>query len=179
MIDLSRYPALVSMRAWRWANGATCDIEYRHGMPPEDLIGNVNVVGFVADRVVVIVSRDWGVMLPGGTLEEGEGWRACLERELAEEAGARMRSCTPFGALRFLAHYTEPYKPWLPHPEFHRLFAHGELEITGVPSNPPGGEHILRVEVLAPEEAARRFRDEKGEGWAADLILLAAEIRAG
>jgi 8-oxo-dGTP diphosphatase len=65
-----------------------------------DRIARVLVVPFIGPAWVVVGFEhgDWGPA--GGGLEPGESFQAALERELAEEAGARLLSYTPFAVLR-------------------------------------------------------------------------------
>lgn len=67
---------------------------------------------FARDGKVLLVFTSRGVFLPGGGLEDGEGFVAALERELVEEAGAL---CSSLHAVcRTIMHYEslttpEPY----------------------------------------------------------------------
>jgi 8-oxo-dGTP diphosphatase len=102
------------------------------------------VVGFDHD--------DWGPA--GGDLEPGETVRAALERELREEAGARLRSYTPFAVLRCHSRGA-PYRAHLPHPDYDCLYGYGEVELAGPPETADGGERIVAVEAWRP---SRRWR---------------------
>src|SRR5215218_4121004 len=90
-------------------------------LPPHHLVGNVNIVPFVGDDVVVLRVAGGRPEIPGGTLEPGEDSMAALHRELREEAGADLRSWTLIGAYRCHSVAPEPYRPHLPHPDFYRV----------------------------------------------------------
>jgi 8-oxo-dGTP diphosphatase len=98
-----------------------------------------------------------------------------LERELREETGARLLSYTAFGVLRCHARGA-PYRPHLPHPDYDCLYGYGDVELVGAPEVPAGGEGIVAVQVMAPEQAAA-FLVGKGRPWEADLDRLAARLR--
>lgn len=144
----------------------------------ERLFAHVNVVPFVGDSDCVAVGFDTGDWtVPGGTLEPGEHWRAALERELLEEAGARLCAYTPFAVLSCHSRAATPYRPHLPHPDFLRLLGFGDVEIAGAPAIVTGGERTTAVEVM-PVEHAAAFLARKGKTWEADLYRLAAALRA-
>ncbi len=145
--------------------------------PPDDaLISNVSVVPFVGDQVVVIRLEDGSCEMPGGTREAGETCWQTAQRELVEEAGARLLSYTPFGAWRCHSTSPQPYKAHLPHPDFFRLAGYGAVELVSQPTNPPDGEKVVAVELLTLEAAAQRFC-AAGRPDLADLYRLAAHIR--
>jgi len=108
-------------------------------------------------------------------LEPGETVPGALERELREEAGARLCAYTAFGVLRCHAHGA-PYRPHLPHPDYDCLYGYGDVELVGAPEVPAGGEGIVAVEVM-PSEQAVAFLVGKGRPWEADLYRLAARLR--
>lgn len=146
-------------------------------LPPDHLIGNVNIVPFVGNMCLAIQLTNGQWEMPGGTREPGEPFIETVRRELLEEAGARMISFTPFGAWRCLSTAPEPYRAHLPHPEFYRVAGWGDVEVVGKPLNLAGAEEVAVVECVTVEEAARRFR-ESGRPDLSDLYLLAAELRA-
>lgn len=146
-------------------------------VPPDDaLISNVSVVPFIGDRVVLIRLENGSCEVPGGTREAGETCWQTAQRELVEEAGARLLDYTPFGAWRCHSSSPQPYKPHLPHPDFYRLAGYGVVELVSQPTNPPDGEKVGAVEVMTVEAAAALFR-ASGRPDLADLYLLAAYVR--
>jgi 8-oxo-dGTP pyrophosphatase MutT (NUDIX family) len=56
----------------------------------ERLTASVYVVAFVGGDCLMAHEQRGEWLLLGGTLEPGESWRAALERELLEEAGASL-----------------------------------------------------------------------------------------
>ncbi len=141
-------------------------------LPPQSLIGNVNVIPFVGDLCVVLRMADRRPEIPGGTLEPGENYLATLERELTEEAGARLLSFTLLGAWRCHSAATESYRPHLPHPDFYRVVGYGEVDLVGNPTNPAGAEQITAVDLTSVEVASRLFTQWQRPDLAA-LYLLA------
>jgi 8-oxo-dGTP pyrophosphatase MutT (NUDIX family) len=144
-----------------------------------DNVGNVLLVPFAGDRVVVL-QVPGGYSPVGGTLEPGEHWCVTATRELMEEAGARLlptagdRSLLhPIGSMRCRSHAAEPFRPHVPHPISLRVVAWCDIEIVGPPTMPEGGEQVDEVLVLALDEAAKLLHPP----WAA-LYQLAAELRA-
>src|SRR3954469_20319929 len=117
-------------------------------LPPHPLIAHVNLVPFVGHNTVVIHLADGRPELPGGTLEPGEDYLPAIERELMEEAGARLRTFTLLGAWRCHSVAAEPYRPHLPHPDFYRVVGYGDVDLVGDPSNPENGEQIAAVNVV-------------------------------
>ena len=166
------YPNLFAETSW---GTVSLNFELRDAPPPNHLISNINVVPFVGDRCVVIrfMSGEWE--MPGGTLEPGETYMDAARRELMEEAGARLLTLQTFGAWRCHSSEPEPYRPHLPHPDFYRLAAYGQVELVGAPLNPEGGEHVVSVESLPVEEAVRLFIDS-GRPDLAELYKLAATL---
>lgn len=178
-LDEREFPALFEMTGLDYApvDARFVLLEAGHGFD-ERLVAHINVIPFVGDRDCVVVGFDTGDWtVPGGTLEPGEHWRAALERELLEEAGARLRSFTPFAVLSCHSRAATPYRPHLPHPAFLRLLGYGDVEISRAPAVPPSGERTTAVEVM-PIERAARFLAREDKPWEADLYRLAARLRA-
>lgn len=82
-----RYPALFAPQRWEWGG---IDAQFSLAMPPDGLITNIHLIGFIGDQVVVCEDNRGHWFLPGGTREADETVRDCLVRELREEAGARL-----------------------------------------------------------------------------------------
>jgi 8-oxo-dGTP diphosphatase len=140
-------------------------------LPPQHLIGNVNIVPFVGDNAVVLRVAGGHPEIPGGTLEPGEDYLTALRRELREEAGADLCSWTFIGAYRCHSVAIEPYRIHLPHPDFYRV-----IDLVAQPTNPPGGEEVIEVRVLPVDAADQVFRQWQRPDIAA-LFQLAATCR--
>lgn len=166
------YPALAEERQW-----GAISIDFHLGLMPSDaLISNVNLVPFCGDQVVVLRLADGRAQIPGGTREPGEAWMDTLRRELNEEAGAVLTSFMHIGAWRWTSSSGRPYRPHLPYPTAYRVVGYGDVEITGMPTNPPGGEQVAAVDVVTIEEAETWFRDwDRGD--LGELYRLAAQMR--
>ena len=145
-------------------------------MPPLNLISNVNLVPFKADRWLVLRLQTGEWEIPGGTLEPGESYSDAIRRELIEEAGARLITFELLGAWHCFSTASKPYRPHLPHPEFYRLVGYGAVEIIGNPENPEGGEQVASVEFVTIEEAVKRFSDIN-RFELAELYRLAVRVR--
>lgn len=173
----ARYPLLSSgIQEVTWGS-ARMRFVFELEPPTPELIGNVRAVGFSAERVLLIDTAEFGVSaFPGGTLEPGEDWMQALERELLEEAGARLLDFEVVGRLHFWSGAERPYRAHLPHPEFHQVVGYGEVEIVGKPTAPPDGEHVRAVTLVPLDEAIARIRVR--EPWDAELLELVAEIRS-
>jgi|Tabmets5t2r1_1033131.scaffolds.fasta_scaffold12947_3 8-oxo-dGTP diphosphatase len=176
MADEVDYPALFGTTQATWAP-IDLRFELLTGEGDPDRIARVYVVPFIGAACVVVGFEhgDWGPA--GGGLEPGESFRAALERELAEEAGARLLSYTPFAVLRCHTRAAGPYRPHEPHPDYDCLYGYGEVELVGPPQLHDGPERTVAVEVLPPDEAVSLLAG-KGRVWEADLYRLAAERRA-
>jgi 8-oxo-dGTP diphosphatase len=145
-------------------------------LPPHELIGNVNIVPFVAEDAVVLRVAGGRPEIPGGTLEPDEGYLAALRRELREEAGADLLSWALLGAYRCHSVAREPYRPHLPHPNFFRVVGFGEIALVGQPTNPPGGEEVVEVSIMPVDAAEQVFRQWQRPDIAA-LYRLAVKCR--
>ncbi|MGH2561454.1 MAG: NUDIX hydrolase [Thermomicrobiales bacterium] len=168
-----RYPAL--FRSIQHGP-VRCLFELANEPPPDDQIGNVTIVPFVDNQVVILHLANGAVEVPGGTLEPNETYLDALRRELHEEAGAELLTYTPFGCWHRESSATQPYRPHLPHPHFCRLVGYGNITLIGNPTNPPDGEQVVIVEVVPVSEAAAKFQGI-GRPDLADLYRLARELR--
>ena len=65
--DFNTYPSFLEPLTKDWGI-----VSFERDIPPDSLIGNATMVPFVGDRCVLINTREWGWMIPGGTLEPGE-----------------------------------------------------------------------------------------------------------
>ncbi len=69
--------------------------------PPRQLVTQVLGLCFTADgRIVLVATADGSRTLPGGPPEPGETLEAALDRELREEACARLVACAYLGSQR-------------------------------------------------------------------------------
>jgi 8-oxo-dGTP diphosphatase len=153
------YPVLFGTTRADWA---PIDLRFvlLTGAVDERLVARVYVVPFVGDACVVVGFGD------GGWGPSGGG---------REEAGARLRSYTPFALLRCHSR-AAPYRDHLPHPDYDCLYGFGDVELLGPPRAVDGGERISAVEVMAPERAVAFLR-RRGRPWEADLYRLATRRR--
>jgi 8-oxo-dGTP diphosphatase len=176
MADELDYPVLFGTTQATWGP-IDLRFELLTGEADCDHIARVYVVPFIGAACVVVGFEhgDWGPA--GGGLEPGESTRAALERELAEEAGGRLLTYTPFALLRCHSRATSPYRPHLPYPDFDCLYGYGEVELVGPPQLHDGAEGVVAVEVMPPAAAAA-FLAGRGHAWEADLYRLAAQRRA-
>jgi ADP-ribose pyrophosphatase YjhB (NUDIX family) len=139
-------------------------------------IARVYVVPFIGAACVVVGFEhgDWGPA--GGGLELGERFQEALEREVAEEAGGRLLTYTPFAVLRCHSRAAVAYRPHLPHPDYDCLYGYGEIELVGPPRPGDSTERVVAVKVMPPDQAAS-FLASMGRTWEADLYRLATERR--
>jgi 8-oxo-dGTP diphosphatase len=169
----ARYPLLHTPERWEWAG---MDATFSMEPPPDDLVTNVHVIGYVGDRIVLCRDTRPVWFLPGGTREANESIEACADRELCEEAGATLA-----GPLHWMgAHYgtsdhPEPYRPWQPHPHKAWLWCYADVHLIGPPTNPPDGEHVVEVRTTTPAEAQSLLTSDNP--WSPDLVALAQDLR--
>ncbi|RAJ40499.1 8-oxo-dGTP diphosphatase [Kitasatospora sp. SolWspMP-SS2h] len=172
----ARYPALHAPQRWEWGG---IDAQFSTDLPPDELITNIHLVGFAEGRVVLCrdVRGHW--FLPGGTREAAESVESCLERELREEAGARL-----LGPPTWIGHHLAvtdspaPYRPWQPHPVKAWLWGWADVLVDSAPTNPDDGEQVVEVRPVTPDEALRLLGDHR-EPWWSELVALAVESRTG
>jgi 8-oxo-dGTP diphosphatase len=176
MVDQTLYPVLFGTTQASWAP-IDLRFELLTGAVDPGHIARVYLVPFIGAACVVVgfEHRDWGPV--GGGREPGESVRAALERELAEEAGGRLLTYTPFAVLRCHSRAPAPYRAHEPHPDYECLYGYGEVELVGPPQLDYGPERTVAVEVVAPD-AAVSLLAAKGRAWEADLYRLAANRRA-
>lgn len=176
MTNQDTYPHLFQPGDW---GGISARFEQTDVLPPAHTIANISVVPFIGDRIVMIHTQAGYYDFPGGTLEPDETYRQTIERELLEEAGARLIPDTLrlIGNWQCHSSHPKPYRAHLPHPDFVRLAAFAEVELVQQPSNPDGGEQVIDVLTLPVDEAFQRFEQE-GRPELAELCYLAAALHA-
>jgi 8-oxo-dGTP diphosphatase len=174
MVDQTLYPVLFGTTQASWA---PIDLRFEQltGAVDPGRIARAYLVPFIGAACVVVgfEHRDWGPV--GGGREPGESVRAALERELAEEAGGRLLTYTPFAVLRCHSRAPAPYRPHEPHPDYDCLYGYGEVELVGPPQLDDCPERTVAVEVLAPD-AAVSLLVAKGRAWEADLYRMARAL---
>jgi 8-oxo-dGTP diphosphatase len=176
MVPEAAYPVLFGTTQATWAP-IDLRFELLTGEVGPDRVARVYVVPFIGAACVVLGFQHghWGPA--GGGLEPGESLRPALERELAEEAGGRLLTYTPFAVLRCHSRAAGPYRPHEPHPDYDCLYGYGDVELVGPPQLHDSTERTVAVEVMAPARAVS-FLAAKGRAWGADLYRLAAICRA-
>jgi 8-oxo-dGTP diphosphatase len=177
-VDQGAYPGVFGVMA---VPGAPVDARFRlvDGGVDGDLVASAYVVPFLDSATCVVLgfgNGDWS--LPGGTVEPGEGWAAALERELIEEANARLCGAyTPFGVLACHSRASGPYRPHLPHPDYFCLYGYAQVELLTTPRPPAtGGEQVTAVTAL-PAADCVAFLDRAATPWDRDLYRLAIDLR--
>lgn len=170
------YPHLFRPTDWGFAKG---QFEQLTEPPELQTIGNINIVPFVGENVIIVHVEGGYVEMPGGTLEPNEHYLDAIQRELKEEAGAEMRGMFHLiGMWRMESTQAKPYRPHFPHPKFNRIVGYGDVEIMSKPIIPDdGGEIVLDVEVVSIEAAAQAFITKQRHDLA-DLYRLAAQMRS-
>jgi len=175
VVDPLRYPLLAAPQEVTWGS-AVMRFLFDRDPPDAGLISNVRCAAFVGDHVVLIDTEEFGLSaFPGGTLESSEDWPTALGRELLEETGTRPLSVEVVGRIRFWSGADGPYRPHLPHPEFHQIVTFAEVEVIGEPTNPAGGEHVVAVELVDTDQAIDRLRAD--HPFDAELLALVVEVR--
>ena len=165
-----QFPDFYAPGYWGWGE---LDVQYSTEQPPDELIGNAHIVGRT-DGGIVVCQNDLGWrFLPGGTREPGETIEQLVEREVLEEAGARITGpLTWLGAHRGDHRRPAPYRPHLPHPLSYWANMVADVVIDQPPTNPDDGEQVTQVLVLPPSEAAD-WLDEHPEGVMGPIVRLA------
>lgn len=149
-----------------WPDGPTI-VQFESGPPPpEHLISNVNAVPVTTNGqwvVIQLAGGEWEI--PGGTVEAGEPPLVALQRELLEEADAKIQSATYIGALRMESQAEKPFRPHLPHPVAYRAVYLCEVLLIGPPQIPVvGGEQVTAVKQYTLAEAMACFTSmDRGE----------------
>lgn len=166
----SRFPDL--FQPWQ-VDYAPVSAQFGTARPDDSLISRIHVVARADGGVVVCRSANGWRFLPGGTREPGETVEQIVDRELAEEAGARRTGAlTWIGAHRAESHGAAPYRAHLPHPLAFWAFVATDVVLEHPPTNPDDGEEVVEVGVLPVAEAIAFLVPE--DPVHADVLRLAA-----
>jgi len=115
MVDEAAFPVLFGTTQATWA---PIDLRFKllTGEVDPDRVARVYVVPFIGAACVVLGFEhgDWGPA--GGGLDPGESIRTALARELAEEAGGRLLTYTPFACCVAIHGPPLPTGPMSPTP---------------------------------------------------------------
>ena len=89
----------------------------------ESCCGSSYVIPFVSETECLVTMRENGRwVLPGGTLEPGEGWLQAAHREVMEETGAVLSNIKPIGMYHWVSQEAQPRLPHFPTPFMYGLF---------------------------------------------------------
>jgi len=160
-----KYPHLFKEVLWEWGPIRARFIALQSA--PAEKISNVNIVPRINGHWVVLQHKNGEWDIPGGTLEPGEIYTETIERELLEEAGARLIFFQIVGAWHCHSLAEKTHRPHLPFPEFYRLVGTGEIDIIQSPTNPSNAEQIIKVARVDLQTAIDNFlscgRDDLAE----------------
>ena len=170
-VNKEDFPHLFQERVWPF--GPTCAVFELGAEPPAELIGQVSMAPYIGDKWLIIRYQD-GCWFPGGHLEPGETYMQTIQREMREEAGARLVSFVLFGAWRCRSLASRPHRPYVPHPVSHWVMGYGEVELVEKPEN-----GVLEAVALPLEEACQRLWHTADIGpQLVEIYRLAAALRA-
>lgn len=87
-----------------------------------------------------------------------------------------MGAFVPFGIWECHSSAPQPFRPHIPHLEFHRLVGYSAVELVSAPTNPSDGEVVAAVLQLTLGEIQERFA-AADRSELAEFYTLAAHIR--
>ena len=124
----------------------------------ESCCGSSYVIPFVSETECLVTMRENGRwVLPGGTLEPGEGWLQAAHREVMEETGAVLSNIKPIGMYHWVSQEAQPRLPHFPHPIHVRVVSCADADEVGSPSDSYGRGSITEVQTIEYSEAADQF----------------------
>lgn len=171
----SQFPHLFNEVTWPW--GPTrAKFKLLDRVPPLEEIASVNIVPYIGEDWVMLQLSDGSWEIPGGTLEPAEAYLDAIQRELMEEAGARLITHRLIGAWWCHSLAEKPFRPQLPFPYFYRLVLTGEIKIDQLPANPTGAERVISVSSVTLKVVVDRFVAQNRFDLA-ELYLLASRLR--
>lgn len=162
----AQFPALFTPTQWF----GNTDVQFTLlSEPPENtLIANINIIPRIEDKWLILRTEAGTWEIPGGTREPNESLLETLQRELLEEAGAKISNkIIPIGAWKCYCHAGKPYRPHTPHPVYYRYVVTAEVEIIGKPTNPQDGEQMISVEALTLSTVMHNFIQDDRQDIAA------------
>jgi ADP-ribose pyrophosphatase YjhB (NUDIX family) len=115
-------PVLVSYVSWG-KQDLDFDVAsyFSDDYPPSKLVTSVRAIVIHQDRIVVMENESGKHFLPGGRLDEGEGYSEGLIREVKEECGLDVQELTYLGFLHFKHLQKEPEDYPYPYPHMFQL----------------------------------------------------------
>ena len=127
----------------------------------ESCCGSSYVIPFVSETECLVTMRENGRwVLPGGTLEPGEGWLQAAHREVMEETGAALSNVKPIGMYHCVSEEPEPRLPHFPHPIHVRVVSCADADQVDSPSDSDSNSSIIEVRTITYSEAAVLFSDD-------------------